>query len=83
MTNEEKEWTVSSPPTHWMVKAGPIINQQNRDVYLTVVLGLGLTSLVSVVGIIILAFIGKEIPQALTAIGSVAVGALGGLLTHK
>lgn len=43
---------------------------------------LGLTSLGSVVGMIVLSILGKEMPQALIAIGSVAIGALGSLFTH-
>ena len=77
------DWDTSSSPTHWSLKAGPIINDQNKGVYLSVVRMLGSVSLISLIGIISLAFYGKEIPQALIALGSVAVGALGSLFTHK
>ncbi len=84
MTNNsnQQDWGSSSTPTHWSLKAGPIINSQNRSVYLTVVWMLGTVSIISLAGIIGLSFIGKEIPQALIALGSVAIGALGSLFTH-
>lgn len=44
---------------------------------------LGSVSVLSLVGIIGLSYLGKEIPQALIALGSVAIGALGGLLHTK
>jgi len=59
------------------------ITKENKIIYLTVVWMLGITILLSTCGIISLSFFSKEIPQALIALGSVAVGALGGLLTHS
>jgi hypothetical protein len=44
---------------------------------------LGLTVFFSMAGIIGLSFISKDVPQALIALGSVAVGALGSLFTHS
>lgn len=82
-TNNPIDWGTPSSPTHWSLKAGPIINEQNKVVYLGVVWMLGGVSLVSLLGIIGLAAYGKEIPQALVALGSVAIGALGSLFTHK
>lgn len=81
--NQTEDWGTHSSPAHWSLKAGPIINEQNKGVYLSVVRMLGSISLISLGGIIGLAFLGKEIPQALIALGSVAVGALGSLFTHK
>ena len=77
------DWGTPSSPAHWSFKVGPIINEQNKGVYLSVVWMLGGISLISLVGIIGLASYGKEIPQALIALGSVAIGALGSLFTHK
>lgn len=59
------------------------ITKDNKSVYLTVVWMLGITLLLSMSGIIALAFLSKEVPQALIALGSVAVGALGSLFTHS
>lgn len=82
-TSQPVDWgTPSSSPTHWSLKAGPIINEQNKGVYLSVVWMLG-SVILSLIGIIGLATYGKETPQALIALGSVAVGALGSLFTHK
>ena len=80
---QEIDWGSTTTPTHWSLKAAPIINAQNRSVYLTVVWMLGAVSIISMTGIISLAYIEKEIPQALIAIGSVAVGAMGSLFTHS
>jgi hypothetical protein len=80
--NQQQDW--GSPfdtPAHWSLKMGPIINNQNRSVYLSIVWMLGAITIISLVDIIGLSVIGKEIPQALIALGSVAVGALGSLFT--
>lgn len=57
------------------------LTKENRLFYLFVVSSLGLATCGTVLGAIILAYQGKAIPSALVAIGSVAVGALGGLLS--
>lgn len=59
------------------------ITKENKSVYLTVVWMLGATLLLSMIGIITLSLLAKEVPQALIALGSVAVGALGSLFTHS
>lgn len=82
-TNKPIDWGTPSSPTHWTAKSGPIINEQNKGVYLGVTWMLGGVSMISLLGIIGLAACGKEIPQALVALGSAAVGALGSLFTHK
>jgi hypothetical protein len=53
-----------------------------REQYLTalVVLMLGLTLMIVVIGGVVLARDGKSIPDAIIAIGSVCAGALGGML---
>lgn len=79
----QQDWGLSSIPTNWSLKMGPIINNQNKGVYLTVVWMLGTITIISLVGIIGLSVMGKEIPQVLIALGSVAVGALGSLFTHS
>ena len=80
--HNQQDWGSLSTPTHWSLKAGPVITNQNRSVYLTVVWMLGIVSILSLVGIIGLSFMAQDIPQALIALGSVAVGALGSLFTH-
>jgi len=57
------------------------ITKENRVFYLLVVIFLGITTIGAVIGSSILAGFGKPIPSALVAIGSVAVGALGGLFS--
>lgn len=83
MMNNDLDWSKSPPPAHWQLKTGPVITEQNRSVYLTVVWMLGMITVLSLSGIIILSYLSKDIPQALIALGSVAVGALGSLFTHK
>jgi hypothetical protein len=82
MNNANQQDWGPSTAAHWSLKAGPIITHQNRSVYLTVVWMLGTISIISLTGIIGLSYIGKDIPQALIALGSVAIGALGSLFTH-
>ncbi|MBY0545552.1 MAG: hypothetical protein K2Q14_08430 [Gammaproteobacteria bacterium] len=82
--NQAIDWgTLSEHTTHWSLKGGPIINHQNKGVYMSGVWMLGGIGIISLLGIIGLSACQKEIPQALIALGSVAVGALGGLFTHK
>lgn len=83
MANEQQQDWSTATPAHWSLKTGPVITEQNRSVYLTVVWMLGSISLLSLAGIVGLAAYGKDIPQALIALGSVAVGALGSLFTHS
>ena len=45
-----------------------------------VVFALGITVILGIIGAIILAMAGKQIPEVLVALGSAAVGALAGLL---
>lgn len=59
------------------------ITKENKSVYLTVIWMLGSTALLSLLGIIALSVLSKDVPQALIALGSVAVGALGSLFTHS
>ena len=59
------------------------ITKENKWFYLFVVISLGLTTISAIIGSIILAYLGKEIPSALVAIGSVAVGALGGVFSRN
>ena len=59
------------------------ITKENKSIYLTVVWMLGITVFLSMVGIIGLSFLERDVPQALIALGSVAVGALGSLFTHS
>lgn len=59
------------------------LTKENKWFYLIVVISLGLTTVSTVIGSIILACSGKTIPSALVAIGSVAVGALGGIFSKN
>jgi hypothetical protein len=59
------------------------ITKENKSIYLTVVWMLGITVFTSMAGIIGLSFLKIDVPQALIALGSVAVGALGSLFTHS
>lgn len=59
------------------------VTKENKSIYLIVAWALAATILLSVIGIIILGWYSKEIPSALIALGSVAVGALGSVFTHN
>jgi len=59
------------------------MNAQTRSdvwIYRIIVTALGLGVLASVVGTIMLAMAGKSTPDVLVALGSAALGGLGGLL---
>ena len=58
------------------------ITKENKSVYLTVIWMLGITVFTSMIGMSGLSFLLHDIPQALIALGSVAVGALGSLFIH-
>lgn len=62
--------------------AGLASSPLNTDtlIYRIVVTSLGLTILISLIGIFVMAFYGKLIPEGAVALGSAAVGALAGLL---
>lgn len=55
------------------------VYKSDRWIYRIVASVLGLIGLIAVVGAILLAFAGSEIPDVLVALGSAAVGALAGL----
>jgi hypothetical protein len=82
MANDQQDWS-SVTPAHWSLKTGPVITQENKSVYLAVAWLLAIIVIMSLGGIIGLAYLDKQIPQALIALGSVAVGALGSLFTHS
>lgn len=54
--------------------------QSDVTIYRMVVAALGLTLIGGMLGALVLAFWGKEVPAEATALGSAAVGALAGLL---
>ena len=59
----------------------PIINSPRAvSIYLIVVVGLVLLSVLAVVGGIVLAYVGKSMPESVIVLGSVAVGALAGMV---
>lgn len=60
------------------VAATPL--QTDKFIYRTVVISLGLTVLISIIGTLIMAYNAKLIPEGVVALGSAAVGALAGLL---
>lgn len=59
------------------------ITKENKWIYLIGVLALAMVVVASVIGVIYLANNEKEIPQALIALGSVAVGALASLFSNS
>lgn len=80
--NQPEDWGNAQAGQHFQPMALHI-TKENKIIYLTVVWMLGITVLFSMTGIIGLSFLAKEVPQALIALGSVAVGALGSLFTHS
>jgi hypothetical protein len=60
-----------------------LINKDNKSVYLIGVWALAITSVASLVGICILSYFNREVPQALVALGSAAIGALSGLFARN
>ncbi len=63
------------------VAANPL--QTDKWIYRMVVISLGLTVLISIVGLLIMSFYGKLLPEGVVALGSAAVGALAGLLAPQ
>lgn len=59
------------------------INNENKDVYIIAVYILGLIVTISAIAAICFAAYDKEMPNSLVALGSVAIGALATLFTHK
>lgn len=59
------------------------LDQNNKAFYVWLLAILGLTVISTVIGSMVLAYHNKSIPNAVVAIGSVAVGALGSLFTHN
>lgn len=53
------------------------------NIYLIVVVALALLGLSTVIGGIALAFVGGVLPEAVTVLGSVAVGALAGMVAPQ
>lgn len=80
--NQPDDWGSAQVGQHFQPRALHI-TKENKIIYLTVVWMLGITVLFSMAGIIGLSFLAREVPQALIALGSVAVGALGSLFTHS
>ncbi len=59
----------------------PVVSSpQAPKIYLIVVVALALLGLATVIGGIVLAFVSKSLPEAVTVLGSVAVGALAGMV---
>ena len=57
-------------------------NRMDKDIWLyrIVVMALGFTVVISMVGAIVLTMSGKATPEAIVALGSAAIGGLAGLL---
>lgn len=55
------------------------INNSNRSLYITLAIILGTITLSSLVGVFVLSYNGKEVPDSIISIGSVSTGALGSL----
>lgn len=60
----------------------PRITPQNRGIYIIVVIMLGLITLGSLGTTAILSFEGRTIPDSITNLGFVALGALGSLFSN-
>ena len=54
--------------------------QTDKWIYRMVVGCLGLAVIISIIGLLIMSFYGKLLPEGVVALGSAAVGALAGLL---
>jgi len=80
--NQSDDWGSAQAGQHFQPRTLHI-TKENKIIYRTVVWMLGATVLLSMVGIIGLSLFAREVPQALIALGSVAVGALGSLFTHS
>jgi hypothetical protein len=61
------------------------VPDSNQDplLYRIIVISLAVAALLTIVGGIVLAFVGKEIPASIIAIGAAAAGALGGVLMPR
>lgn len=59
------------------------INKDNKGVYLVGVWALAITSVASLISICVLTYFNKDVPQALVALGSAAIGALSGLFSRS
>jgi hypothetical protein len=68
----------SNPADTLATLAAPL--QSDRAIYRIVVASLGAAVVLAMVGAVVLTFVGKSVPDVLTALGSAAVGALAGLL---
>ncbi len=62
------------------IRALPPHETEDIPIYHTVVRILGIIAILAIGGAIVLAVIGKPIPESVVALGSVSVGALAGLL---
>jgi predicted permease len=63
------------------VAATPL--QTDKWIYRMVIIALGLTVLISIIGLLIMSFYSKLLPEGVVALGSAAVGALAGLLAPQ
>jgi hypothetical protein len=70
---------LSDDPHGMLVElAGPPPN--DAWIYRVVVIALGLVSVLALIGLFVMAFIGRTAPEGAVALGSAAIGALAGLL---
>jgi uncharacterized integral membrane protein len=59
----------------------PVVNSPRAvSIYMIVVIGLVLLSVLAVLGGIVLAYVGRPMPESVILLGSVAVGALAGMV---
>lgn len=62
----------------------PIINNpRSINIYLIVVIALAALGVLAVLGGIVLAYAGKTLPESVIVLGSVAVGALAGMVAPQ
>jgi hypothetical protein len=78
--NKDLENAIRNNPTEALNNVAALAYTQDKWVYRIVVGALGSAALLTIIGYIVLAFVGKSMPEGVVALGSASVGALAGLL---
>jgi hypothetical protein len=81
LRSEKHTWKEKKKLIDEIRKNSPALN--DRWLYRWVVWFLGATAILSVVGLVVLLYFNKDLPDGLIALGSASVGALAGLFTSK
>lgn len=80
--NSPEDWGKVESTDYGHPTALPI-NKQNKVIYVIVAVTLAVTVVLFMIGGIILAFYGKETPNAIVAIASISATALAGLFKYR